>query len=198
MDLFKPFLALVLGILMFLFYLNYYVKSGVPGTTLAIGIVGLVVACWFVFAGVIGVAWPRMPVGFKKTIDIISIVSFATFVFVELLIQVIQVYAAMGASSWIVYILAMIAALGLSVMYIISRFVRGEAVARIASIFGLVFVLALISKILFPAGEGGPVSLDDIPVVPVLIYVIYCSLLFKSLAKEKRTHAPAPIPVDEE
>lgn len=189
MDLFKPFLALVLGILMFLFYLNYYVKSGVPGTTLAIGIVGLVIACWFIFVGVFGVAWPRMPAGLKKAFDIVSIVSYATFIFVELLIEVIQLHAAMGASSWIVYILAMVAAMGLSVVYIISRFVKGEAMARVASIFGMVFVLALISKILFPAGKGDPVTLEDISVVPVLIYIVYCSLLLKSLAKEKR--APA-------
>ena len=197
-DLFKPFLALVLGILMFLFYLNYYVKSGVPGTILAIGIVGLVIACWFVFVGIFGIAWPRMPVGLKKAFDIVSIVSFATFIFVELLIEVIQSYAVMGASSWIVYILAMVAALGLSIVYIISRFVKGEAMARVASIFGMVFVLALISKILFPAGKGEPVTLEDIRVVPVLIYLAYCSLLLKSLAKEKRAPAPAPIPVDEQ
>lgn len=189
MDLFKPFLALVLGILMFLFYLNYYVKSDVPGTALAIGIVGLVIACWFIFVGVFGVAWPRMPAGLKKAFDIVSIVSYATFIFVELLIEVIQLHAAMGSSSWIVYILAMVASMGLSVVYIISRFVKGEAMARVASIFGMVFVLALISKILFPAGKGDPVTLDDISVVPVLIYIVYCSLLLKSLAKEKR--APA-------
>lgn len=189
MDLFKPFLALVLGILMFLFYLNYYVRSDVPGTALAIGIVGLVIACWFIFVGVFGVAWPRMPAGLKKAFDIVSIVSYATFIFVELLIEVIQLHAAMGSSSWIVYILAMVASMGLSVVYIISRFVKGEAMARVASIFGMVFVLALISKILFPAGKGDPVTLDDISVVPVLIYIVYCSLLLKSLAKEKR--APA-------
>ena len=189
MDLFKPFLALVLGILMFLFYLNYYVRSDVPGTALAIGIVGLVIACWFLFVGVFGVAWPRMPAGLKKAFDIVSIVSYATFIFVELLIEVIQLHAAMGSSSWIVYILAMVASMGLSVVYIISRFVKGEAMARVASIFGMVFVLALISKILFPAGKGDPVTLDDISVVPVLIYIVYCSLLLKSLAKEKR--APA-------
>lgn len=198
MDLFKPFLALVLGILMFLFYLNYYVKSDVPGTALAIGIIGLVIACWFIFVGVFGVAWPRMPVGLKKAFDIVSIASFVTFIFVELLIEIIQLHAAMGASSWIVYILAMVAAMGLSVVYIISRFVKGDAMARVASIFGLVFVLALICKLLFPANSMNFVTLANIPVVPVLMYIIFCSLLFKSLAKEKRAPAPVPIPVDEQ
>ncbi len=193
-DLVRPLIALVLGVLMFLFYLNYYVKSNVPGTTLALGIIGLVIACWFIFVGVMGVAWPRMPAGLKKVFNIISIVSFAIFVFVELFIEVIQNYAAMGTSSWIVYILAMVAALGLCVIYIVSRFVKGDAMAKVASLFGLIFVIALISKLLFPANSAVPVTLANIPVVPAMMYIIYCSLLFNSLGKEQKV---APIPVEE-
>ena len=185
MDLIKPFLALVLGILMLLYYLNYYIGSNVPGSYLALGIIGLVVGSWLIFAALIGMFWPRMPVALKKIFDIISISSFAALMFVDFLMEVINLYQGMRASSWIIYVLGMAASLGLCVVYVVSRFVKGDAMAKVASIFGLVFVLALISRLLFPAGEGAPVSLDDIPVVPVMMYVIYCSLLFKSLAKEK-------------
>ena len=185
MGLIKPFLALVLGILMLLYYLNYYIGSGVTGSYLALGIIGLVIGSWLIFAAVIGIAWPRMPVGLKKVFDIVSISSFAGFMFVDFLMEVINTYQAMGASSWIIYVLGMVASSGLCAVYIISRFVRGDAMSKVASIFGLVFVLALISRLLFPASAQGPVSIDDIPLVPVLMYVIYCFLLFKSLAKEK-------------
>ena len=185
MGLIKPFLALVLGILMLLYYLNYYIGSGVTGSYLALGIIGLVIGSWLIFAALIGLLWPRMPVGLKKVFDIVSISSFAGFMFVDFLMEVINTYQAMGASSWIIYVLGMVASSGLCAVYIISRFVRGDAMSKVASIFGLVFVLALISRLLFPASAQGPVSIDDIPLVPVLMYVIYCFLLFKSLAKEK-------------
>ena len=185
MDLIKPFLALVLGVLMFLFYLNYYIGSNVPGTQLALGIIGLIIGSWLIFAAIMGIAWPKMPVGLKKVFDIISIASFAGFMFVVFLMNVIGNYGTMGASSWIIYILAMVASLGLCVVYIISRFVKGDAMAKVASIFGLVFVLALVSSLLFPADNQFLVTLANIPLVPVIMYVIYCSLLFKSLGKEK-------------
>ena len=170
---------------MLLYYLNYKIGSNVPGTELALGIVGLVVGSWLIFAAVIGMVWPRMPVALKKVFDIVSIASFAGFMFVDFLMEVIGSYKMMGASSWIIYILGMAASLGLCALYIVSRFVRGDALSKVASIFGLVFVLSLISRLLFPANQVMPVVFGGIEVVPVLMYVIYCVLLFKSLAKEK-------------
>ena len=183
-DLVKPFLSLVFGILLFLFYLNY-LRSGAPGAQIALGIIGVIIASYFLMIGIMGVLWPKMPSGAKKVFDIISIASFAGFMFVVFLLELINYASQMGAASWIIYILAMVASLGLCVVYIVSRFVKGDAMAKVASIFGLVFVLALVSSLLFPAyGQGASITLGAVPIVPVIIYVIYCSILFKSLGKE--------------
>ena len=183
-DLVKPFLSLVFGILLFLFYLNYF-RGGASGAQIALGVIGVVLGSYYLAVGVMGVVWPKMPAGLKKVFNIVSVASFAGFMFVVFLLELINYAGGMGAASWVIYILAMVASLGLCVVYIISRFVKGEAMARVASIFGLVFVLALVSSLLFPAyGQGFAITLGELPIVPVIIYVIYCSIMFESLKKE--------------
>ena len=182
-ELVRPFLALIFGALLFLYYMNTLKASGAE---LAIGIVGFIFAIYYLSIGVMGVVWPSMPAGAKRVFNIISITLYPTFMFVYFIFYIVRAYEFMYPSQWVIIILGMISAISLSAFYVVSRFARQEVFVRLASLFGLVFALCLVCSVLFQSnGQNYSVLLGQIEVVPILIYCIYCSLMFNSLNKEK-------------
>ena len=185
MDLVKPFLSLIFGVLMFLYYLN---MLGAEGAALALGIIGLVVGTYYLAVGIMGIVWPGMPDNLKKIFNIISVSAFPGFMFVWFLLNVIQAYEVLTPSLWVISILGMIASLSLCVFYIISRFNKQDIMVRLTSMFGLVFVLCLISWVLFATFGGNQMTwsttIGEIEVVPLLLYGLYCVLMLNSLKKE--------------
>ena len=181
-SLIKPYLALVLGALLFLYYLNWL---SFQGEALGIGIAAVVIAAYYLCVGILGIVLgEKMPGGLKKTFDIISVAAFPTFMFVYYLLMVILAHQAMGPTGWTIYLLAMGASISLAIFYVISRFVKSQVLTRIAGLFGAIFVLALISSVLFVV-DGTATILGELVIVQVLIYGLYGFLLFNSLSKEK-------------
>lgn len=181
MDLVKPFLALVFGVLLFLYYLNNLKDSG---TQLAMGIIGIVVGSYYIASGVLSVILgSKMPAGLKTVFDILNVALFPGFMFVVFLFLVINTNN-MGPTGWVIYISCMAASISLCAVYVISRFAKGDIFMRLVSLFGLIFVLALVCELIF-TNEGGSEYLGGIEIVPALAYAFYAVLLFNSLKKEK-------------
>lgn len=181
MELVKPFLVLVFGVLLFLYYFN---KLQLQGTDLAMGIIGFIIASYYIAAGILSVVLgSRMPVGLRIVFDILSVSLFPGFMFLAYLFVIINTIG-MGPTGWTINILCMVASISLCVMYVVSRFAKSEVVVRLASLFGIIFVLALVCDMIFTE-QGNSELLGTIEVVPVIAYAFYTAILLNSLKKEK-------------
>ena len=182
MDLVKPYLSLIFGVLFFLLFLN---NLRANGEAFAIGIVATVISSYYLCAGILGIVLgDKMPDGLKKVFSILSASLFPTFMFVFYLLQIIQVHELMGPTAWVIYPLCMGASLLMVVFYVISRFVKSPVMVRLAGMFAAIFVLALVTTLLFDA-QGNQATFATIGVVELLVYSIFAVLLFNSLSKEK-------------
>lgn len=181
-DLIKPYLSLIFGVLFFLLFLN---NLRAEGEAFAIGIVAVIISSYYLCVGILGIVLgEKMLAGLKKVFGILSVALFPTFMFVYYLLQVIQLHEYMGPTAWVIFPLCMGASLLMVVFYVISRFVKSPVVVRLAGLFGAIFVLALVTTILFDA-QGNQATFATIGVVELLVYSIFAVLLFNSLAKEK-------------
>lgn len=180
-EIIKPFLLIILGALMLLCYLN--LLQGQEGI-LALGIIALVAAVFYLAYGIVGIILgDKLPAGLKRGLDIAAICVFPVFMFVYYLISVITILqndGVVGPSGWIISILGMVAAIGLVAAYIVATFVKMKLLARLAQLFALAFVLSLLLNMLFDAA-GNPNVLGNINVVELLIYVSYGALLFAAV-----------------
>lgn len=182
MDLVKPYLSLIFGVLFFLLYLNYL---SADGEVFAIGLVAVIISSYYLCVGILGIVLgDKMPEGLKKVFGILSVSLFPAFMFVNYLLMVIRMSNYMGPTAWVIYPLCMAASIGLVGFYVVSRFVKSPVVSRLAGMFAAIFVLALIADILFDA-QGNQTIFGNIGVVSLLVSSIFAFLLFNSLGKEK-------------
>ena len=182
MDLVKPFLSLIFGALLFLYFLNFLSYTG---EALAMGVIAVTFACYYLAAGILGIVLgEKMPAGLKNVFNILSVSLYPSFMFVYFLLLVIQNHGDMGPTGWTIYLLAMVASISLAVVYVISRFVKNAVITRLAGLFGAIFVLALISDVLF-AVNGAAMLLGYVEIVVIIIYSLYALILFNSLSKDK-------------
>ena len=196
-EIIKPFMAIIFGALLFLTYLNCL--SSQDSETLAIGVIAMVMAAFYLFVGIFGAMGGKLYGTGKKVMDAITISAFPLFMGVSYLLTLIDnakdfaaAETALPIGAWVIGILSVGGALAFGVLYIVSCFVRNKVVKRFAQLFALVFVLVLILDILF-TDLGSPVALGNIVVLLVVINIAYCDLLFTSFpllekesAKEKK------------
>ena len=200
-DFIKPNILIIFGALLFLFYLNFLDNKG---GTLAIGIIGVVLAVYYLAIGILSlVLGDKLSTNARKIFDVISVCLFAAFMFTVLLISTIQnaqreVYVSfeetkpwMGPTAWTVAILSMIASLALAVIYPIYRFAGKPALQRFAYLFSAVFALALLLDILFES-DGSAVVLGNLSVLLIAIYTIFIVYLFGSLGQGEATPDSVP------
>ena len=182
MELVKPYLSLIFGVLFFQLYLNLLKADG---KYFVIGLVAVIISSYYLCAGILGIVLgDKMPGGLKKVFGILSVSLFPTFMFVYYLLAVIDMANFMGPTAWVIYPLCMGASLALVGFYVVSRFVKNQVVTRLAGMFAAIFVLALIADTLFDM-EGNQNTFGGIGVVSLLVYSIFAFLLFNSLSKEK-------------
>ena len=185
LEIIKPYLSIVFGALLLLVYLNYLRYEG---TALVLGIIAVVLAAFYLAAGILGIVLgDKLAALLKKVFEIVAVCAFPLFVFTGSLISVIDSNEYMGPTSWTIEILTMIASLAIVAGYLLAKFVKGELIRRLAHLFALAFVLALLLGILFDF-EGVPEQIGDISLVYTLIQVLYVLIMigsFKTLAQEE-------------
>lgn len=179
-DYLKPNILIILGALLFIYYLNFLSYSG---AALGIGISAIVLSAYYLFVGILFVlTGSKLKPKTQLIFNLLSVTLFAVFMFVGFLLTPINAARVMGPTAWTINILSMAASLALVVIYIVSKFSAEPFVSRFAHLVSLIFVLTLLLDILFEV-NGTSKSLGDIDVLLVVIYGFYSCYLFGSLNK---------------
>ena len=199
-DIIRPFLAIILGALLFLVYLNY-LQAQLPeqATMLAIGIVAVIFAAFYVAIGILNIVLGFKIQGtVKKVLDVCCVAMFPVLMFVSFLITAISSAQLFGPTSWVILIVMLFASIFLALMYGLAAFAPNKVLKRVSSLFGSFFVLALLLDILFDVITGFPNAIGDISMVHFAIYFIYVSMLLNSLGALEEGQAAEPAPAQEE
>ena len=188
----RPYLSVVLGALLLLFYLNWL---SLDGGYLALGIIAIIMSAYYISIGIIGVILGDKLGGARRVLDVVTICLFPLFMFVYFLILTINLNQYFVPTGWVVVLLGMLASLALAVVYPIAKFVENKALTRIAYLFSIVFILALLLAVLFNE-VGNSIALGDINIVRFAIYVVYSSMLLSALGS-KENDSPKEEPAEE-
>ena len=176
----KPNILIVFGALLFLYYLNFL---SYRGAGLALGIMAVILSVYYLTIGILFVLiGNKFSPSVEKIFSVISVSLFAIFMFVYFLLMTINLARVMGPTAWTIEILSMIASLALLAIYTVSKFVSSPVVLRLAYLFSLIFMLALLLDLLFD-GTGNSRVLGNIDVLLVVIYAVFAFFLFNSLEK---------------
>ena len=178
-EILKPFLAIILGALLLLRYLNWLQGDGL---WLAAGIVAMVLAAFYLGVGVVGFTLNnKLPEPAKKVFEVGAVVAFPLFMFLYFLFVTIRLADNnLGPNGWFLAILKMIACIAFASVYCVAAFVNNRHLNKFTLLLAAVFVLALLLAVLFD-NFGDPVGLGGIIVVEVVIFFIYGNILFNSL-----------------
>ena len=187
-DLIRPFLGIVFGALLLLVYLNY-VREGMPGEYLALGVIAVVFATYYLGSAiVIFVVGDKLPEGLRRILDLLSIVFFPTLMFIQNLLSTIAMEGALGTTGWIIMSASLVGSLTFAALYCVAVFTKVKVLERLAFLFGSIFFLSLVLDILF-ALDGQPNAIDDIALVTIAIYAIYSGMLFNALTNLNKKEA---------
>lgn len=173
-EIIKPYLLIIFGALLLLYYLNDLDNTG---ATLAIGIIGVIVAAFYLTMGILNVLLgDKLPQSLKKVFDITAVALFPLFIFSYYLIAIIKWNDLFGPNGWIITILSLVGSLAAAVLLIISNFINGNTVKKLTTLFAMIFVLILILDLLFSIA-GNSIVLGNLDVLLFAIYVVYVNVL---------------------
>ena len=179
-ELIRPFVVIIFGALLLLYYLNWLAYEG---SALALGIIAVVLAAYYITYGIVDVvAGSKLTSKAKLVFDVISVCGYAVFVFVYFLLMTINLADVMGPTAWVVNIICMAGSIALAAFYPIAKFVKEPILERLAYLFSIVLILGLLLNILFNA-DGTAAALGTIQIIDVLIFALYSTMLLRSFVK---------------
>jgi len=195
-ELLKPFIFIIFGALLFLFFFNYL---GIGGIGLAIGIVAIILAIYFLTVGILSVVLGDKLGKAKGILNLIGVATFPLLLGVIFLLNLIgsvnnDVY--LGPNGWTIAILSIASAFALGIMLFVAYFVKSKGFHKVTFLFGSIFVLALLLDILIT--DGFAVALGDIIVLQVVLYGCYVSMLFEVLSSFKENKETKKVEAKEE
>lgn len=191
-ELVKPFIFIIFGALLFLYYFNGL--SG-EGAGLAISIIAIILAAYFLAVGILSVVLGDKLGKAKGLLNLIGVATFPLFYFVIELITLINladVEGFLGPTGWTILILTIAASLGLGALLFVSYFVRSKGLHRVTFLFGAIFVLALLLDILLQV-DGTPTALGQVIILQVVLYGAYVSMMFDVLSSLKENKEPKKV-----
>lgn len=180
-DLLKPFLLVIFGALLFLCYFDLL---GSEGAGLAIGIVALVLAVYFLTVGLLGtLLGDKFPAKTKALLNACGIGAYPVFMGVYFLLVLISrasnEWVQVGPMGWTLAIFSIGASFALAVFYYVGYFTKQHGFIRGTFLTSALFVLALLLEILLT--NGSPATLGSIVMLEVVLYGVYTSMLLESL-----------------
>ena len=188
-ELLKPFIFIIFGALLFLCYFN---GLGSEGAGLAISIIAIILAAYFLTVGILSVVLGDKLGKAKGLLNLIGVATYPIlFGVIELitLINLAQVDGYLGPTAWTISILTIAAAFGLGGLLFVSYFVRSKGLHRVTFLFGAIFVLALLLEILLGM-DGTPATIGQVVILEVVLYACYVSMLFEVLSSLKENKEP--------
>ena len=191
-ELVKPFLSIIFGALLLLVYLNWL--SG-TGSVLALGIIAIILAAYYLCVGILGlvIGDKLAGKGIKTAFDVATVIAFPTFLFVKFLLTTIQLADVMGPTAWLIAIVSMIGSIALAITCLLDKLVNNKILHRISYLFASVFALVLLLNVLFDF-NGNPVALGNINVVGTVLYILFVVMLMNSVFSAEKA---APEQVEE-
>ena len=183
-ELLKPFIFIIFGALLFLCYFN---GLGGEGAGLAISIIAIILAAYFLTVGILSVVLGEKLGKTKGLLNLIGVATFPLFLgVIELitLINLAEIDGYLGPTGWTISILTIAAAFGLGGLLFVSYFVRSKGLHRVTFLFGAIFVLALLLDILLLA-DGSAATIGQVVILQVVLYGCYVSMLFEVLSSLK-------------
>jgi len=173
-EMLKPFYSIILGTLMLLFYMDLLQSSG---AWLALGIVGMVFAAYYICVGIATVVTgDKLSAPTRGIIESLSVLLFPVFMFVFFLITAIG--GAGSPTDWVIVILGMVSSIGFTALYVLSVFGKNSSLMNLTRLFAFIFILALILFILLFIGNG---TLGGINIVQFAICVVYSVMLISAV-----------------
>lgn len=175
-ELIKPFLAVILGALLLLIYMN---GLGSEGKSLALAIVGVVFAAFYIGAGIMRVLLSdKLKADVVKILDVAFVGCYALLMFVGYILKVIDLDA--GPTGWFIVVLSLASSIGFVVLFALATFLRNKNIKQLAQLFGFIFLLALVLNFVFD-DAGNPVALGFVAILDVVVLGVYSSLLISSI-----------------
>ena len=173
-ELLKPFYSIILGALMLLFYMNW-LQGG--GSVLALGIIAMVLAAYYIGIGILAVVMgDKITAATRGVLDSLSVLLFPLFMFVFFLLSAIG--GGLNPTGWVIIILGMVTALGFIVLYILSVFGKNDSLKNLTRLFAFTFILSLLLSILLLFGDG---TLGGIDIVQFAICFIFSTMLISAV-----------------
>lgn len=170
----KPYLLIIFGALLLLYYLNDLDGNG---ATFAIGLIAVIVAAYYLTIGLLDVLLGnKLPQGLKKVFEISSVALFPLFTFSYYLIALIKWNGVFGPNGWIIDILSMVGSLAAATLLIISNFIKVNMVKKLTTLFAMIYILILIIDLLFSIA-GNSIVLGNLDLLLTVIYVMYVNIL---------------------
>ena len=178
-----PFFAIIFGALLLLYYLNFLQYQN---TTLAVGIIAVVFACFYLAYGVLSVVLgSKLPQRLKDYLGLASVVLFPLFIFLEVLLALVsygqnEMLNLVGPTGWFIAITSMAGSLCFAILYVVAFFTKIAIVDRLTYLFGFIFMLVLLLNILF-GFNGNAIALGEIDVIQLVISIAFSSMLLRTI-----------------
>ena len=177
-DLIKPYVSIVLGALLVLLYMSYF---SYKGAALALGIIGFIVGILYIGLGVVeAFVAKKLDKSARAALDVAEMCLFPLFMFVYILIMMINLKDNMVATGWVIAIYSLIASLGFMGIYAMSKFVRNPMLVKMRVVVAVAFGLVLLLGILFDV-TGAPTALGDVGLVLLIMYALFGYMMFLAL-----------------
>ena len=107
-ELIKPYLSIVFGFLLFLYYFNYLQYSGI---LLAIGIIAVFISLYYLVHGILNLFLNDKIKGGKDILNLVSLSLFPLFIFFHLIVLIVNNSNIFGPTSWVIVIFGLITSL---------------------------------------------------------------------------------------
>lgn len=174
LDLVKQFVAIVFGALIILCYLN---DLSVGGTATVRAVFAFLVGSYFILIGLLGMLCKEQ-IGEKalKIMNGAGMAAYASLFFLIVMLDVIDLNAGYGVNGWVIADFALTVSIAFAVLYIIVLFVNNRVVIRLANLFGMLFLLAIVLYGIVFTPIGNRNTLANIALITLIIRVTYASI----------------------
>lgn len=180
----KPFISLILGGLIILYYLNWLQFDG---ARLAIGLFALLMGIYYLFSGIIPVmAKDKLNASLNKVFDLVSVLVLPLFLAMYNALIMIFYGRNIGPNGWIISIYSLVVSLGFIIFYLLNEFGKSKNTGKYVQLLSMGFALVLLLLILFN-DAGNSILLGQLDIIQVVIYSLYLGIMFGSINVEKET-----------
>jgi len=202
----KSNILIFIGALLLLLSMNLLAATG---TDLANGIIGTIIAVYYIVIGVLGIfIGNKFNAITRKVFDIVAICLYALYIFLSSTFTLASMVEAstdpqfpvtLGPTAWFVRIFVLLAAFVLTGFYPFARLFQNNGLKKLCFLFAALFALALLLDILFDI-RGFAITLGNVPFVNFSLELIFVFYLFDSLVdtKEEVKAIPEKAPTKEE